>query len=97
VHLPSGASLVLATQNNSTLKAFRLQRPPSGKRINARPLDAYAEITLGNGQKRRHEFFYGSSYLTHSSRTLVVPVGAVKITLHDTKGNVRQGESPAIQ
>ncbi len=36
----------------------------------ANPMDAYAIVHLKNGSSFKTEFYYGGSYLSHSSRSL---------------------------
>lgn len=53
------------------------------------PDDFYAEIIYKNSKKRRVEFYYGSTYLSQSSRKLLVEKDAVKITITNFKGMKR--------
>ena len=92
-HVQTGRqSLVLATQNKDSLRVFAAS--PSGsassqKRLSPRPLDAYATLHFANGTTRRHEFFYGSTYLSQSSRTLRVPQAVEEVVVYDSQGDRR--------
>lgn len=58
--------LVAASQNNGPLKMFRSKNTP--KLMSAEPTDAYAIIHFESGKQRKSEFYYGSSFLSASSR-----------------------------
>ena len=95
-----GQSLVLATQNSDSLRVFA-DRPAGstpagstpdreGRRVVAlRPMDAYATVHFEGGKTRREEFYYGSTFLSQSSRVLRVPPGARKAVIHDFQGHQR--------
>ena len=70
--LSDGTELILATQNKDSIKVFA-KRQPKSERQELVPANATANsavITLTNGKKRRHEFYYGNGYLSSSSRTI---------------------------
>ncbi|HEX6226437.1 MAG TPA: VCBS repeat-containing protein [Chryseolinea sp.] len=70
--LNDGTELILATQNKDSIKVFA-KRQPKSERQELVPANATANsavITLTNGKKRRHEFYYGNGYLSSSSRTI---------------------------
>jgi len=87
--LPGARRLVLAARNNDSLKAFMGQKGRSGTSIPAGPMDARAEVTLADGRTVRQEFYYGSTYLSQSSRSVWLPANAVKVTLFDFTGKGR--------
>ena len=74
--LSDGHPLLLSSINSDNLKAF----VPNPQRVARRipkiialqPLNAYAELQV-KGKKVRHEFYYGSTYLSQSSRVLLCP------------------------
>ena len=67
------------------------QRKINAKWINLKPDDFYADIVYKNGNEKRVEFYYGSTYLSQSSRKFLVEHDAVKITLPIfPKGSKRQ-------
>jgi hypothetical protein len=100
-----GSPLVLATQNSDSLKAFRPRRLDSMRTVQLRPLDQSAELHFENGTTRRAEFYYGSGYLSQSSRALRVPPGVERVvitnslgesrTLSGSEGTLAVGESSA--
>ncbi|MFD2572691.1 VCBS repeat-containing protein [Spirosoma soli] len=87
--LSSGRRLLLAAQNNDSLKAFS-QPTKLTKTIRAKPLDAYAVIKLTNGRTIRQEFYYGSAYLSQSSRVLTVPANVTEVFVYDFMGKSRR-------
>jgi enediyne biosynthesis protein E4 len=46
-------------------------------------------LTLADGTTRRQEFYYGSTYLSQSSRFLKVPDEVTKVTVYDYHGRGR--------
>ncbi len=85
----NGSSLVVATQNSGPLKAFRARRPDSMHAVRLRPLDRSATLVFENGSTRRSEFYYGSGYLSQSSRVLHIPPGVEKVVITNSKGERR--------
>ena len=83
-----GQSIVLVTGNDGPLEAFKHKREIQ-KHIRIRPMDAWAEITFANGQKRKEEFHYGSTYLSHSDRILVVPDQTTRVVIFSFTGEHR--------
>jgi hypothetical protein len=81
-------SLVLATQNGGPLKAFS-SAPRSRHAVPLRPLDRYALLTFEDGSTRKEEFFYGSTYLSQSSRVLWIPADVDSIIISGSSGNRR--------
>jgi len=79
-------SLVLVTQNHDSLRVFSPLRSRAGRTVAVAPLDAYALITEASGRTRREELYYGSTYLSQSSRYLRVPAGATKVVVFDSRG-----------
>ena len=72
--LGNGKQLFLVTQNRDSLKVFSRADDTSIVKediVSPNSLTDFAVIALKNGKKRKHEFYYGSGYLSSSSRTLV--------------------------
>ncbi|WP_161888912.1 VCBS repeat-containing protein [Pontibacter russatus] len=85
-----GSPLVLIASHNDSLRAYKSARPAA--ELYAVPVlssDAYAILTLPDGQKRKQEFYYGSGYLSHSSRTLWLPAGTKSVQIINKAGKVR--------
>jgi hypothetical protein len=89
-----GSSLFLVGCNNDSLRTFA----PAATRvpqinIKLAQADVYGEITYKDGSKRKEEFYYGSSYLSQSSRTWRVPADA-QVVIYDSQGKSRKPNFP---
>lgn len=92
---PDGQSLLIATQNDDDLKAF--PHPSHSRRfLQLHPLDQYARLTFEDWTKRREEFYYGSTYLSQSSRVLWLPETVEEVTIYRSDGTQRSG-TPATR
>ncbi len=49
-----------------------------------------AELTFKNGTKEQREFYYGSGYLSQSSRVCPIPEGVVSVTFTTYTGETRK-------
>ncbi|WP_158557121.1 VCBS repeat-containing protein [Mucilaginibacter conchicola] len=85
-----GSNIFVATQNQDVIKAFKTTAPDKVKSIRLKPTDAYAILNFKNGSKKRVEFYYGSSFLSQSTRTFEVGNDVKDMTITDYKGNKRQ-------
>jgi hypothetical protein len=86
-----GADIWIATQNQDSVLALALtQPPPSGQTwIDLQPEDFSADLTYADGKTKHLEFYYGSTYLSQSSRKIPVSRGVKKIVITDFKGAAR--------
>jgi hypothetical protein len=85
--------IFIATQNQDSLLLFRknpLLKNDIAKWVALQPGDFCADIEYKNGIKRHVEFYYGSTYLSQSSRMLPVEKNAVKISVTNFKGIKRK-------
>ena len=80
-----GKSLWVASQNNARLKAF--ETVEGGMLIPVSPREVRAEITLGDGSRQHHEFYWGSGFLSQSERVLEVPKTARRVEFFDGQGH----------
>ncbi len=85
--LANGQSLILVGNNSDEIKSFDV--PSFSKYIYTNSLDAFADITLTDGRKYRHEFQYGAAYLSNSSRSLKLSSKIAAITITDYQGRER--------
>jgi hypothetical protein len=97
LYTKSGEPLYLISQNKDSLKVFSLANVPGKPPVRLQPMDAWAEITLNNGKKRKVDLPYGSSFLSQSSRALAVPAKAASVKIYDFKGKARDGGSMLTQ
>lgn len=86
----TGEQLIVATQNKGFLKAFEQHTAGQEKGIPLFTDDAYAILDLGNGKKRREEFYYGSSFLSQSARRLWLGKEVRSGMIFNTKGIARK-------
>ncbi|MGZ8557284.1 MAG: FG-GAP repeat domain-containing protein, partial [Chitinophagaceae bacterium] len=85
---PQGTTTVLAGNNSGTMGAYKLRIKQ--KIIPLKSTDRFAIIKKKNRQLYRQEFYFGSNYLSHTSRMLSVGKDVVSIIIYDNKGNQRQ-------
>ena len=79
---------VFAGNNSAPLQVFKKVNDSKLSTIKIDNKDGftYAVIQLKNGKSQRHEFYYGSGYLSQSSMNIVVSSEVKSISLY--KGDV---------
>lgn len=82
--------LFIASQNRDSLVVFSIPRPIRHETLAVQPMETHAEIVYLNGKKQKIEFYYGSGYLSQSSRKITIPQGVKEIVIYDNKGNSRK-------
>jgi hypothetical protein len=85
VILADGRELFVVGNNDSAVQAFVTNQ--SGQYYSTEQNDAYALVTLKSGQVYRHEFYYGSTYFSQSSRKLKLSPDITSVKVFDFKGN----------
>lgn len=93
IHTAKNEDIWIATQNQDSLLVYARNRKEitvDAKWIKLKSDDFYADIIYKNGKKRRIEFYYGSTYLSQSSRKFLIPQEAAKITIANFNGNKRE-------
>jgi len=93
VHSAKGTDLLVATQNQDSLKVYQKTNTNAAaikKWIKLNPDDFYAEITYKDNRKKNVEFYYGSTYLSQSSRIFEVDKDAVKVLITNYRGKKRE-------
>jgi len=83
---PSGDALMVVGNNASAVKAFVVKQ---GKGYQPKAEDGYALITLKDGRRYKHEFYYGATYLSQSSRVLWCTGDAERIEVYTFDGRKR--------
>jgi hypothetical protein len=70
---------------------FKPVDKPSVKRpvVTLQPNDAWIEITHADGRTQKLEAYYGSTYLSQSTRSVSVPAGATAVAVTDYAGKRR--------
>ncbi|MBK8881981.1 MAG: VCBS repeat-containing protein [Bacteroidales bacterium] len=87
--MKDGSSLVLVSRNSDSIKVIRQLNKPH-KTIRLKDNDVSAELTFKDGTKEYREFYYGSGYLSQSSRVCNIPHGVVSVTFTSYKGESRK-------
>jgi len=92
LHTAHNDDVWIATQNQDSLVALTLANGPSPDItwITLQPRDFSADITYTDGRTRHTEFYYGSTYLSQSSRKIPVSGEVKKIVVTDFRGNKRE-------
>lgn len=87
--MKDGSSLILVAQNSDSLKVIKPLNPAS-KILRLRNDDVTAELFYSTGKKEYREFYYGSGYLSQSSRTCSLLPGVVSVSITNYKGETRK-------
>lgn len=82
-------SIILAANNNSKMQAYKLNNN-AGIRIPIKGAETYAIIKNKNGNFYKQEFYYGSNYLSQSSRSLIVSRDIISATIFDYQHHKRE-------
>lgn len=82
-----GRNVILAGINNGKLKAH--QTNSSSRHFTPLANDVYALVKLKNGKTYKYEFYYGSTYLSGSSRKLLWTSQIEEITVYNSLGKKR--------
>jgi len=86
--LGDGTPLVVVTQNRGPVKAFQTPRP--AHRLRLQPTDMAAVLTYADGRKQKWEFCYGQSFLSQTSRELLLTNRVQSAEIINSKGQKRQ-------
>ncbi|GEO05347.1 hypothetical protein AAE02nite_30110 [Adhaeribacter aerolatus] len=91
-----GEKIVIATQNQDSLKVYNIKNTVSpgtkqpAQLIALQPVDAWAVVTYANGKKEKLEFNYGSTYLSQSARRFERLPTMTSVEIFDFKGRSRK-------
>lgn len=80
-------SLVIATQNNDNIKVFEPQKKNWHQMIKLNPDEIKVEVIYDNGSISAHEFYWGSTFQSQSSRSIKIIKTAKEVHFYDTFGN----------
>ena len=83
---------LVAGANSGPLKAYRYRNDntTSAEIINLAPSDAYADISFRDGRTTRREFYYGTTYLSQSTRQLRLLDDMKDVVIYTTEGESRK-------
>jgi hypothetical protein len=91
IHTAGNQNLVIATQNQDSLVVLgKNNLEVTVKWEKLLPDDFSADILYKDSRKKHLEFYYGSSYLSQSSRIIPIEKDVVKITITSFNGNKRE-------
>jgi hypothetical protein len=93
--LDDGRQITLVGNNNDLVRAYATREPARYVRPNSD--DVYALVGLSNGKTIKHEFYYGSTYLSQSSRALKITPSVTSIKILDRQGKVREIAPEGLQ
>ena len=79
--------MMAAAQNSSWLKLF--QNKKESEIIRLQPNDIFSVVHLKNGQKRKEEFGYGSSFLSQSGRFIQLNASVQSVEITNSKNQKR--------
>ena len=90
VNTVSNKPLWLATINQDSLVVFEQTVPNGQIAIKAESDDAFAEIFFTDGTSQRREFYYGTGYLSQSTRTLYLNTMVREVFFTKANGRKRK-------
>ena len=83
-----GRYMIAASQNRDALKLFELNKKI--KTVNLNADDVSGTLFFSNGKIRKEEFYYGSSFLSQSSRFISITPGVDSVEIVNRKGARRK-------
>ena len=87
ITLADSSDLIVVGNNSGKLKTWKVDNQLTY--ILPKDEDAFAVISHASGKTRRHEFYYGSTYLSQSSRRIRIPNGTNKVAIVNFSGKER--------
>lgn len=84
----SGEQLIIASQNQGKLKVYQPNKSVSTLAL--LPNDVSGIVKLKSGNQRKIEFYYGSSFLSQSSRQIIITEDMSSIKILNTEGEERE-------
>jgi hypothetical protein len=90
LHTARNEDIWIVTQNQDSLVTFHLAAPPMLKWVDLQPEDFSIDAFYADGQKRHSECYYGSTYLSQSSRKISLDSRVKKLVITDFRGNKRE-------
>jgi hypothetical protein len=88
INLADHSSAILVASNNSALQSFRIMK--ESMTIPVSQDDVYAIIHKKDGSSFKQELYFGSTYLSSSSRMLSYAGPVVSVTIYNNKGMKRE-------
>lgn len=88
-----GHQLIAASQNRGKLCLFRTRKRELT--LSVRSSDVSALFTLTNGKRQKVELNYGTSFLSQSTRQLLISPHVKAVVITDSRGGKRQAYNPS--
>ena len=79
-------SIVIASQNNDSLKVYETKRIKLEKILKVRPEEVKVVVKFLNRSQQAYEFYWGNTFQSQSSRTITVNDKASEISFFDDLG-----------
>lgn len=86
----SHGDIYIATQNRDSLKIFTKTNARINPEFRINASDSWADLNYTDGKKQKVEFYYGSGYLSQSSRHFRIPKGVSEMIIHSFNGQSRE-------
>jgi len=90
LNIHENESLFIVTSNQDSVSVFETARDGLSERLRLLNDEVYAVVEYADGRKQKFEFYYGSGYLSQTSRVLNIPKCAASVTIHSYEGNTRK-------
>ncbi|MEO5603940.1 MAG: VCBS repeat-containing protein [Cyclobacteriaceae bacterium] len=83
-------TIFIASQNRDSLKILINPKASIITEFVPEPMDVKAELIFMDGKKKIVEFYYGSGYLSQSTRAIQIPPGVQEIVVYNSLGQSRK-------
>jgi enediyne biosynthesis protein E4 len=88
--ISNNRKILLASQNRDNIKVFSSAKDAATKYFVPELNDISCEFQTGDGKKSKVEFYWGSGYLSQSTRKFELPSGVTSVRITDSKGKTRE-------
>jgi hypothetical protein len=85
--LADESQLIIASQNNDSLKVFEPKMRPMGQLLQLAGNEVKARIRFANGIETIREFYWGSTFESQSSRSIFMTRNMKSVQFFDNNGN----------
>lgn len=87
--MKDGRSLILVSVNSDSLKVIETGQPAERVLV-LKDDEASAVLTHSHGRSEYREFYFGSGYLSQSSRTCRIDASVTSIVIYNSRGKLRE-------
>ncbi|MFH5883372.1 VCBS repeat-containing protein [Halalkalibaculum sp. DA3122] len=82
----NGQLIYIASQNSDSLKVFEAVNPTPGTVLKPPASASHLMITYQDGSTEKRELYYGSGYMSQSTRKINLPENVKSVTLYNYEG-----------